>query len=255
MALCTDAAFVNANRHEGEVSLLRCKKWDCEVCRPFNRMKVMNAARRGKPNVFMTLTSRKGSFSTPDEAARDMKRGLVLLRRRIKRKWGIEKVPFLVVFERTKQGWPHMHLLMRASYMHWRVLRAMWEDITGSHQVDVRFIKKHTQVLFYVTKYIGKDLAAFEGCKRWWRSHNYNVVEDDPYTPIKWGPWYEKISIPWGHVVIGIEESGADFEKIGKYRYRWRWEKPGQSGLPWIVAAYKNQGQHACLHVGRGVGA
>ncbi len=243
MALCTDSAFVNADTHEGEVSLLRCKKWSCEVCNPYNRMRVMNAARKGKPNIFMTLTSREGSFATPDEAARDMKRGLVLLRRRVERKWGIKKLPFIVVFERTKKGWPHMHLLLRGNYMHWRVLRAMWEEITGSHQVDVRFIKKATQVLFYVTKYIGKDLAAFEGCKRWWRSHNYNVVEEDPYEVEKIGRWMEKVHIPWGIVVDAMEKTEAKVEKIGRYKYRWLWPCTTNGGLPWVVEGYKNRGQ------------
>lgn len=239
MALCTNSAFVNAGPAEGEVSLLRCKKWDCETCKPYNRMKVMNAARRGKPNIFMTLTSKNGCFATPDEAARDMKRALVLLRRRIQRRWGIEKLPFIVVFERTKKGWPHMHLLLRGKYMHWRVLRGMWEELTGSHQVDVRFIKKHTQVLFYVTKYIGKELAAFAGCKRWWRSHNYNVVDEDPYQLQPLGSWMEKISIEWGVIVEAMESGIVEAEKVGKYKWRWRWPDDRRTGLPWRVLFYE----------------
>ena len=239
MALCTNTAFVNANPHEGEVSLLRCKRWSCETCHPYNRMKVMNAARKGKPNIFMTLTSVEGAFSSPDEAARDMKRALVLLRRRIERRWGIEKLPFIVVFERTKKGWPHMHLLLRGKYMHWRVLRGMWEELTGAHQVDVRFIRKASQVLFYVTKYIGKELAAFEGCKRWWRSHNYNVVDEDPWQLVPNGSWVEKINIEWGIIVEAMESGLVQAEKIGRHRWRWRWPEGSKTGLPWRVLFYE----------------
>lgn len=231
--LCSETVFVNANRHHGTVGLLRCKKWGCETCHQMNRMKVMHAARKGEPNLFMTLTCDPAQYSSPDEAARDMKRGLVALRRRIERKWKVKRIPFIVVFEKTKKGWPHMHLLLRAPYMHWKVLRAMWKDISGAHQVDVRFIKKKSQVLFYVTKYIGKDLAAFEGCKRWWRSHNYETVKEDVVKPERIGDWYEKDFLPWDILVRYMETTTAEVEKTGRFRYKWQWPKGLAGGLPW----------------------
>ena len=233
MALCSETVFVNANRFEGSVHLLRCKKWGCPSCHEYNRMKVMHAARKGKPNLFMTLTSVEGSASSPDEAAREMKRGLVMLRRRIERRWGVKNIPFIVVFERTKKGWPHMHLLLRAPYMHWKVLRAMWKSISGAHEVDVRFIKKQTQVLFYVTKYIGKELAAFKGCKRWWRSHNYEVVKEEKPKLHQLGPWYGKDFLHWGIVVEALEEPALKTEKTGKYRFKWKWRNSLAGGIPW----------------------
>jgi len=102
----------------------------------------MHKASEGHPNLFMTLTCKPDLYSDPHDAARDMKRGLVALRRRIERKWKVKNIPFIVVYEATKRGWPHMHLLLRAPYMHWKVLRAMWQEISGAFEVDVRFIKK-----------------------------------------------------------------------------------------------------------------
>lgn len=174
MALCTDRTVVNANPNEGRAHALKCKRWSCQQCNPDCRRNVIGRAKEGNPNVFLTLTCKHDKYSTPDEAARDMKRALVLFRRKLQREHGIEKLPFIVVFEKHKDGFPHMHILCRMPYVHWRKLRAYWEAIIGAYMVDVRFIKKKTQVLFYVTKYIGKDLAAFKGCKRWWRSHNYS---------------------------------------------------------------------------------
>lgn len=179
MALCTDRTVVNANPNEGRAHALKCKRWSCETCNPDCRRKVIGCAKEGHPNVFMTLTCVHGKYETPDAAARDMKRGLVLLRRKLERAHGIKKLPFIVVFEKHKDGFPHMHLLCRMPYVHWTKLRKYWEEITGAYQVDVRFIRKKTQVLFYVTKYIGKDLAAFQGCKRWWRSHNYSEGKEE----------------------------------------------------------------------------
>lgn len=233
--LCSNEVLVNANRIEGEAHLLRCKRWSCETCKEYNRLRVMHAARRGQPNLFMTLTCNPARWSSPDEAARDMKRGLVQLRRRIERRWKIKNIPFIVVYEKTKKGWPHMHLLLRAPYMHWKVLRAMWQEISGAHQVDVRFIKKATQVLFYVTKYIGKDLHAFEGCKRWWRSHNYDELKEAPYRPENYGYGIERDFLDWHLLVSLTEKSGVIIRSKGRHSISWRWAPGSRSGWPWRV--------------------
>lgn len=222
MPLCTDLSVVNGNRQEGEISMLRCKRWQCEVCHPVNRQKVIGIARRGEPNTFMTLTCDPQHYDTPDEAARDMKRGLVLLRRAIERKWNVKNIPFLVVFERHKSGWPHMHLLMRASYMHWETLRGIWNDIVGAYQVDIRRIKKRSQIYYYVTKYVGKELAAFEGCKRWWRSQNYNVVAEDLWQPIIYGSGFVRIAMNFERVQQILEAQRFEWEIAGRHKVRYR---------------------------------
>lgn len=176
-------------------------------------MEVMHKARKGEPNLFLTLTCNPHQYPDADHAARDMKRALVLFRRRIARKFGVQRLPFIVVFERTKKGWPHMHLLLRAPYMHWKVLRAMWHDITGAWQVDVRQIKTKSQVLFYVTKYIGKDLAAFQGCKRWWRSHNYDVANDNDERPKLFGDQLFVSQVNFHRLVAWLEAEGAEIER------------------------------------------
>lgn len=253
MSLCSTEIVVNSNGLHGEAASLRCKRWSCPNCAGLNRLRVMHAARKGEPNLFLTLTCRPGRFRTPSEAARDMKRGLVLLRRRIARKWGVKNLPFIVVYEATENGWPHMHLLLRAPYMHWKVLRAMWSEITGAHQVDVRFIKHKSQVLFYVTKYIGKALHAFEGCKRWWRSHNYNVIEEAPFKKRNYGrPAYSELKT--------LKEYTAELRKRGVFiiedkphRVRWRlsWDTPTFEQQAFVEA--KRRAAARKLKRGRGV--
>lgn len=216
--ICKAGSVVNYGSQAGTVHSLRCKRWSCEACAERNRFQVMVKAREGKPNLFMTLTCKPDQYTCPEEAARDMKRGLVALRRRIERRWGVKNIPFIVVFERTKKGWPHMHLLLRAPYMHWKVLRAMWQDINGAHQVDVRFIKKASQVLFYVTKYIGKALHAFEGCKRWWRSHNYSTEEKAEKGGWKLFPSVSREDRPAGEIVEILTNMGWLIEPIDRRR-------------------------------------
>lgn len=239
--LCTDQTFVNADDISGTLKGLRCKRWDCEICRPYNRQKVMHIAKAGKPNLFLTLTCDPARYSTPAEAARDMVRGLVLFRRKVKRRFGVDKLPFIVVFEKTKRGWPHMHLLLRAPFMHWKILRALWLDTVGAFQVDVRFIKKSSQVLFYVTKYIGKDLEKFEGCKRWWRSQNYNVLTEQKPELVRRGLMFTRIDWEFTRLLAKLEADGWQFSKEGRHRVEAR-PPPSMSHLRFDGALLRSVG-------------
>jgi len=144
------------------------------VCAEINRRRVIRLAKRGKPTAMLTLTISSKDFPTPDSAAAELKRGLVALRKRINRRWPSEKMPFIAVFEKHKSGFPHLHLLIRARFMPIKWLREVWTDITGSWNVNIVSFRGRDQLASYAAKYIGKDLAAFEHCKRWWRSHDYD---------------------------------------------------------------------------------
>ena len=222
MSLCTELSRVNASALEGEISALRCKKWDCDICRPYNRARVIRIARNGNPNIMLTLSVDHKRYETPDDAARDMKRGLVLLRRHIERRWNIKNIPFLVVFEKHQSGWPHMHILLRAKYLHRDTLIGMWKKIVGAWTVDIRAIKKRSHIWYYCTKYIGKDLQAVTGCKRWWRSQNYNEVHEEPWVPVMHTAYPLKTEKPlWRYRAI-LHAFNYIVEDIGAHRVRFR---------------------------------
>ena len=241
MFLCTGSSVVNHNRHEGEISPMRCKRWSCPTCKEYNRKRVMHAAKRGRPNAMLTLTVSSTQYPDADEAARRLKTGWIALRRRIERNEGQEKTPFIVVFEKHKSGHPHMHLLIRSKFISWDKLRTWWEEITGSTHVHIRKIRKPSQALFYVCKYIGKDLEAFTGCKRWWRSHNYNVVTEDPYEPNVLGVRIERWDIPFDQLTTALKAIGVPVEREGRAKVRWRSETPfslSRAALAPVVASF-----------------
>lgn len=229
MPICSTNTLVNGTNVHGEIISLRCKRWQCEHCNPLNRYQVMQAAKRGMPNLFVTLTVPPHKYDSYDDQARDMRRGLVLLRRHIEKRFRVKNIPFIVVFEKHKSGAPHMHLLMRGPYMHQRVLLALWRNIMGSGGVNIKFIRNTAKVLFYITKYIGKDLAKFEGCKRYWKSQNYEV-EKAEREPIKlYGDGFRLHRGDLGYVRLRLANEGYIITKMGpdKFRYRyggyWRW--------------------------------
>lgn len=205
---------------------MRCKRWSCPHCRKINRMKVIHNARRGRPNVMMTLTVSSKNYPTPDDAAHDLRRGWVALRKRIGRKFPGLKVPFIAVFEKHKSGWPHMHLLLRMPYVDLKTLRAWWEEITGSWNVDVRFIKKSASYVEYICKYIGKDVEHFEGCKRWWRSHNYDIWEEEPLPPPPFGGKWDTYGFPFDKLKTNLAVLGIIVPDERADYVRWRSSKP-----------------------------
>lgn len=190
MFLCTPEISVKRVGRENFANPVRCKRWTCPHCAQVNRRKVIAFAKNGKPTAMLTLTVSSKNYPEPAEAAKDLKRGLVALRKRIARKHPGRKMSFIAVFEKHKSGWPHLHLLIRAPFLPVRWLRAAWEEITGSFMVDIRAISTLGQAALYVAKYIGKDLAAFENCKRWWRSHDWNdpreLTEAEKYALKGW---------------------------------------------------------------------
>lgn len=214
MSLCTDRSIVNEGPSEGTVATLRCKRWSCPDCAPRNRKLVVAKARDGNPTVFMTLTWNASRPEGPDEAARILKNAWVNLRRRIERTFGQKKIPFICVFEKTKRGFPHMHILMRAEYIPQDWISEAMAELIDAPIVDIRAIKSRKMAFFYVTKYLGKDLAPFQGCKRWWRSHNYEVEKDDPYVPFLFGAGFQLVDINWH--VLNQKYSTEGYEVISR---------------------------------------
>lgn len=231
--LCTPDLAVKGTAAEGEAHPIRCKRWSCPVCAEINRARVIQIAKAAKPRALLTLTVSSKDYPEPNDAAQALKKGLRLLRLRLARHPKLENFQFLAVFERHKSGHPHLHLLIKGSFIPWKWLRSVWEDVTGSYMVDIRKIATTGQAAMYCAKYIGKDLSAFAHCKRWWRSHGYSEGVSDDYEP----DW--RLGMPTRHLaevhrvraVLAYE--GFDIERIGRDGIRWR----APPGSAWTLEA------------------
>lgn len=215
--LCTDQTSVKRHNGTAAMNAVRCKRWQCPVCAEVNRKRVIALGVAGKPTAFLTLTVSSNNYPSPDDAAQDLKRGLVALRKRIARAHPGRKMSFLAVFEKHKSGWPHLHLLIRAPYLDVRWLKAAWEEITGSFIVDIRKVDTPGKRAFYVAKYLGKDLSAFARCKRWWRSHDFNEpANDNDEDREQWRGWgriegdVRRMALLAKHLGMKIENNGPD---------------------------------------------
>ena len=227
--LCSEAILVNQGGLEGHASVLRCKRWSCDLCKPFNHKRIKRAAREGKPTTFLTLTCNPAKHETPDEAARALKRSWVNLRRAMERELGIKKPPFIAVFESTKKGWPHLHVLLRCRYVSQRWISQTMGRLNGAPIVDVRTVRNARQVASYVAKYISKAPEAFKHTKRWWRSHDYQVEIEEREPFARFSPHVSQIEQRLGHFVAMKRFQGFTVEMHEGGYASWKWERGARS--------------------------
>ncbi len=189
--LCSEWALVKYDFPTAIIIPLRCKCWHCDECRPMRQARLIKEAQSGKPNLFVTLTSRRRPESSPDAAARALVRAWRTVRAEYTAKHGKGTLPFLAVFEATKKGWPHLHIVARAKWLDQKWLSRRMGQLIGSPVVDVRRIRDPKKISNYVAKYIGKNPEPFKGVKRYWRSLNFffptveTELKDEGY---QW-PW------------------------------------------------------------------
>lgn len=218
--LCSPLTSQKSSANGHEFAPVRCKRWDCPHCHQINRRRVIALGVAGKPKAMLTLTVNPKNYSCPDDAAQGLKKGLRLLRLRLKRHPRFEEFQFLAVFEKHKSGWPHLHLLIRGGFIPWKWLRKVWEEITGSHQVDIRKIDTRGKAAFYVAKYIGKDLQAFAACKRWWRSHHFNDGASEDYAPPRLPAEFSRWDVSFNSLILFAAWRGWTVEKTKAERVK-----------------------------------
>lgn len=206
--LCTNRTSIASDGAATHLAAVLCKRWSCPYCAQVNRWRVISEAIAGKPRRLLTLTVSSTQYPDPAEAASALKRGLRLLRLRLQRHPTLEDFSFLAVFEAHKSGAPHLHLLVRGKFLPWQKLRQWWEEITGSTHIDIRAIKGRKDAARYVAKYLGKDLHAFPGCKRYWRSHGYPKPANDNELPTRNPVRPIRLEIPFYEALDRLEWQG-----------------------------------------------
>ncbi len=149
---------------------LRCKCWTCYDCAPLRKKRLINECLAGAPDLFITLTSKRIPGGDPDQAAQQLVKAWRTVRARYIKAHGKSSLPFMAVFEATKNGWPHLHIVARCKWLDQGWLSQQMDALIQSPIVDVRRIKNTNKMVNYITKYCGKNPHRFQGVKRYWRS-------------------------------------------------------------------------------------
>ena len=188
---CQEWSLVKRESTHVTVVPLRCHCWTCEECRPIRTARLIEEAKAGKPNIFITLTSRNPGWGSPHEAAQRIAAAWRIIRAEFLRAHGSHSLPFICVFEKTEEGWPHLHIIGRCKWIAQTWLADRMDQLTGSRIVDVRRARGVDKVAYYITKYVSKDPHRFFGTKRYWRSQDYLIPDpDEDTTPRRrFSPW------------------------------------------------------------------
>lgn len=157
---------------------LKCKCWGCTYCAPDRVKDLKGLARRGHPNRFLTLTVNPEWGGSPEERAQRLVVAWRYIRQQAKRELGIDKIHFLAVFERTKNGEPHLHILLRAKWLQQKWLSDKMRRYMEAPVIDIRRVKSKRRAAWYVAKYVAEETARWEGCKRYWRDQSWEVPEE-----------------------------------------------------------------------------
>ena len=112
--------------------------------------------------------------------ARALSDALKILIKRARRKFRKAPIEYFAVFEETKKGAPHLHILMRAPYVPQKWISAVMDELIKSPIVDIRKIHGKRMVVNYIAKYVSKGPAAFGTLKRYWTSRGYDPKATGP---------------------------------------------------------------------------
>jgi hypothetical protein len=184
--LCREMSLVKECEHGGIAIPLMCRSWSCNYCAPRRRLSLVNLAKDGRANRFITLTASPTVGQSPADRARMLARAWRVVVARAKRQLKLPALDYLAVFERTKRGEPHLHILARCGFIPQRWLSKQMADIMSSPVVDIRQVKSSSAAAHYITKYVGKEPHHFATCKRYWHTRGWDVSEPRTVAGDEW---------------------------------------------------------------------
>ncbi len=147
----------NPKTEERYLLRLRCKSWVCPHCRISKGLKAIAQIVSGAPDRFLTLTCNPARHSSKQATIAELKPKFRLLAKAIRKRYG--SFEYVLVWELTKRGWPHLHVAVRGPYIDQRWLSAYWCGLTGAKIVHITKVRSHQHAAKYMSKYLLKDMS------------------------------------------------------------------------------------------------
>lgn len=154
---------------------LWCRSWRCADCFPKRLRQLKRTAAAGDPTTFLTLTVNPAFGEGPDDRARHLVHAFRTMLKRATRKFAKQPLAYLVVFERTKKGEPHLHVLMRAPFIPQRWISDTMAELIDAPVVDIRQVKNKAVAAAYIAKYVSKGPQQFGTLKRYWMTRTWRL--------------------------------------------------------------------------------
>jgi hypothetical protein len=125
------------------------------------RNRLVSLVEQAPPDRMLTLTVDTKAYRDPLAAARRMGHALPALIRKMRAWLKGGALEYLAVWERTRAGWPHLHVLIRGPFLPQRLVSDWWNELTRSPVVYFTLLNGSRAGARYVTKYLTKDPDPF----------------------------------------------------------------------------------------------
>jgi hypothetical protein len=179
----------------------------------------------GHPTTFLTLTVNPSVGQDAQERARQLSDAWKIVVKRARRKFPKAPIEYMAVFEETKKGEPHLHIVARAPYIPQRWLSDQMKELIEAPIVDIRKVGSAKNAARYVAKYVGKGPKAFPALKRYWQSFGWDLNtprrERGSEKPDSgWRIWQEPLFLikesweVWGRRAVWITDNEIFFERV-----------------------------------------
>jgi|SRR6185369_8142287 len=178
MSLCGGWSLVKHDADGSHGITLWCRSWLCPDCAPYRVGALKRLAMDGQPTTFLTLTVNPQHGESPSQRARELSNAFRILVKRARRKFTKGPIEYLAVFEETKKGEPHLHVLLRAPYLPQPWISSTMQELIEAPIVDIRRVGHIRNAARYVAKYVGKGPKAFADLKRYWCSPKYDLQKE-----------------------------------------------------------------------------
>jgi len=180
VSMCHDAVIVKAEKTHIRAVSLPCNSWFCVHCAIRRRRRVIAQAMDGAPTTFITLTVNPAFGFDPVDRAKHLVRAWRHVVRAAKARYGYKRIPYFAVFEKTKKGEPHLHILCRVKWIDQKWLSDQMDKLMSSPIVDIRKVERSGKAAYYVSKYLGKDPTPFGRLKRYWQTQDWQLYKPAP---------------------------------------------------------------------------
>ena len=157
---CGTGTILVANKHWTHLTVVpvRCRNWRCPTCAPALAAMWADKIARSRPQRFLTLTCDPSRFADPDAAYKQMKWALPRLAIQL-RKMNF-KFEYVATWELHKSGWPHLHLLIKGTYIPMHLISRLWDGLDVGTIIDIRSVYSARGAGHYIAKYITKTATA-----------------------------------------------------------------------------------------------
>lgn len=150
-----------------------CSRWDCPHCGSRHTSRLRCRMEQLTPNRFLTLTWSPTTSPCAADAWKPFSIAINRLMKRLRRHNPTQPIGYCLVWETTKAGYPHAHILMSSPFIPQKVIRRHWKQLTGASIVDIRRIRSPRGVTTYLAKYLTKANTVPSGMKHYRSSRHY----------------------------------------------------------------------------------